>query len=68
MRSEYQTLSHQNVIVKNTMLSYLNTHKYILTYRGGKIHEIENVLRDGRQHSNITDVLSFSGSDSDTNH
>ena len=44
----------KNLVVKSTMFPHRNIHKYNWTYPDGKIHnQIDNMLTDGRWHSNI---------------
>jgi hypothetical protein len=51
------------------MSPHLNIHKYTWTFPDGKTpNQIDHILRDRRWHSNILDVLSFRGTDCDTDH
>jgi hypothetical protein len=58
-----------NLIVKNTTCPHHNIHKHTWTSPDGVTHnQIDHVLIDRRQHSNILDVCSFRGADCDTDH
>jgi endonuclease/exonuclease/phosphatase family metal-dependent hydrolase len=59
----------KNVIVKSTAFPQCNIHKHIWTSSDVVTHnQIDHVLIDKRQHSNILDVRSFRGTDCDTDH
>jgi endonuclease/exonuclease/phosphatase family metal-dependent hydrolase len=58
----------KNLVVKSTMFSHRNIHKYTCTSPHGKTHQIDHVLIDRRWHSSILDVRSFRGADCDTDH
>jgi hypothetical protein len=59
----------KNLVVKSTMFPHRNIHKYTWTSPDGKTHnQIDHVLIDRRQHSSILSVLSFRGTDCDTDH
>jgi endonuclease/exonuclease/phosphatase family metal-dependent hydrolase len=61
----------KNLIAKITMLSHRNIHKFTSTSPDGKTHnQIDHILIDRRQHSNIhvLDVRSFRAADCDTDH
>jgi len=46
---------------------YHNIHKYTWTSPDGKTHnQIDHIVTDRRQHSNMVDVWSFRGADCDT--
>jgi ankyrin repeat protein len=57
----------KNVIVKSTMFTHHNIHKYAWTSPNGKTHiHIDHILIEKRQHSNIVDVQPFRGTYCDT--
>jgi endonuclease/exonuclease/phosphatase family metal-dependent hydrolase len=59
----------KNLIVKSTTFPHHNLHKHTWTSPDGVTHhQIDNVLIDKRQHSNILDVRSFREADCDTDH
>jgi hypothetical protein len=59
----------KNLIVKSTTFSHRDIHKHTWTFPDGVTHnQIDHVLIDKRQHSNILDVRPFRGSDCDTDH
>jgi endonuclease/exonuclease/phosphatase family metal-dependent hydrolase len=59
----------KNLVVKSTMFSHRNIHKYTRTSPDGKTNnQIDRVLIDRRWHSSILDVRSFRGADCDTDH
>src|SRR5215468_10162524 len=50
----------KNLVVKSTMFTHRNVHKYTWTSPDGKTHnQIDHVLIDRRRHSSIVDVRSF---------
>ena len=56
-------------LINSTMFPHRNIHKYTWTFPDGKTHsQIDHVWIDRRWHSNILDVRSFRGADSDTDH
>jgi hypothetical protein len=57
----------KNLVVRCTMFPHRRIHKYTWTSPEGNTHnQIDHVLIDRRQHSNILDVRYFRGADSDT--
>jgi len=59
----------KNLVVKSTMFSHRNIHKYTWTSPDGKTHnQIDHVLIDRRWHSSALDVQSLRGADCDTDH
>jgi hypothetical protein len=59
----------KNIVVKSIMFPHRKIHKYTWTTPEGNTHnQIDHVLIDRRQHSNILDVQSFSEADCDTDH
>jgi hypothetical protein len=58
-----------NLIVKSTTFPHHDIHKHAWTSPEGVPHnQIDHVLIDKRQHSNILDILSLRGADCDTDH
>ena len=56
-------------LVKNTMFSHRDIHKYTWTSPDGKTHNrIEYILIGRRWHSIILDMRNFRGTDCDTDH
>jgi endonuclease/exonuclease/phosphatase family metal-dependent hydrolase len=54
--------------VKSTMFPHRNIHEVTWTSPDGRIHnQIDHILIDRRQHSNILDVRSIRAADCDTN-
>jgi hypothetical protein len=59
----------KNLTVKSTTFPHHDIHKHTCTSPDGVTHnQIDNVLIDKRQHSNILDVQPFRGADCDTDH
>jgi hypothetical protein len=59
----------KNLIAKSTIFPHHNIHEHTWTSPDGVTHnQIDHVLVDKRQHSNILDVQAFTGADCDTNH
>ena len=59
----------KNLVVKSTMISHRNIHKYTWTSPDGKTHnQTDHILIDRRRHSSILDAQSFRGADCDTDH
>ena len=59
----------KNLVVKSTMFTHRNIHKYNWTSPGGKAHnQIDHVLIDRTWQSSVLDVRSFRGADCDTDH
>jgi hypothetical protein len=59
----------KNLIVKSTIFPHRDIHKHTWTSPDGVIHnQIDHVLLDKRQHSNILDIQSLRGADCDTDH
>jgi hypothetical protein len=58
----------KNIIIKNTTFPHRDIHKHTWTCPDGITHQIDHVLIDKRQHSNILDVQTFTGADCDTDH
>jgi hypothetical protein len=59
----------KNLIVKSTSLPHCNIHKHTWTSPDGVTHnQIDHVLIDKRQLSNILNVQSFRGADCNTDH
>jgi len=57
------------MVVKSTMLTHRNIHKYTWTSTDGKTHnQIDHILIDRIWQSNVLDVRSFRGADCDTDH
>jgi endonuclease/exonuclease/phosphatase family metal-dependent hydrolase len=51
------------------MIPHYSIHKHICTTTDGKTHnQIDHILRNKKWYSNIVDVQSFRGADSDTDH
>jgi hypothetical protein len=57
-----------NLIVKNMLFQYQNIHKYAWTSDGKTHSQTDHIMIDERWHLSVTDVLSFRGSDCDTDH
>ena len=54
------------LVVKSTMISHRNIHKYTWTSLNWNTHnQIYHILIDRRRHSSILDVRSFRGADCD---
>jgi endonuclease/exonuclease/phosphatase family metal-dependent hydrolase len=59
----------KNLIVKSTTFPCHDIHKHTWTSPDGVTHnQVDHVLIDKRQHSNILDVQSFRRADCDTDH
>jgi len=59
----------KNLVVKSTMFTHRNIHKYTWTSPDGKTHnQTDHVLIDRRWHSSVLDVRCFRGADCDTDH
>jgi hypothetical protein len=59
----------KSLVVKSKVFPYQNIHKYTRTSDDGKtLNQTDHVLMDRRWHSRILDILSFCGTDCDTNH
>jgi hypothetical protein len=59
----------KNLIVKSTTFQHSDIHKHTWTSPDGVTHnQRDHVLIDKRRHSNMLDVLSFTGADCDTDH
>jgi len=59
----------KNLVVKSTMFSHRNIHKYTWTSPYGKTHnQIDHMLIDRRWHLSVLDVGSFKEADYDTDH
>jgi hypothetical protein len=59
----------KNLIVKSTMFSHRNIHKYTSTSPDGNTHnQIDHILIDRRRHSSVLDVRPFRAADCDTDH
>jgi exonuclease III len=59
----------KNIVVKSTMFTHRNIHKYTWTSPDGKTtNQIDHVLIGGRRHSSIHDVRSFREADCDIDH
>jgi hypothetical protein len=59
----------KNLIVKSTTFPHRDIHKHTWTSPDGVRHnQIDHVLIDKRQHSNMLDVRSFRVADCDTDH
>jgi len=59
----------KNLLVKSTYFAYKDIHKYTLVSPDGKtLNQIDRVLVDRRRHTNIMDVRSYRGAESDTGH
>jgi hypothetical protein len=59
----------KNLIIKSTMFSYCNIHKFTWTTPDGKTcNHIDHILVDRRRQSSILDVQSFRVADCDTDH
>jgi hypothetical protein len=59
----------KNLIVKSTTFPHCNIHKHTWTSPNGVTHtQMDHVLIDKRQHSNILYVHSSRGADCDTDH
>jgi hypothetical protein len=59
----------KNLIVRSTTFPHRDIHKHTWTSRDGVAHnQIDHVLIDKRQHSNILYIRSFRGADCDTDH
>ena len=63
-------MPHQKIlVVKSTMFSHRNIHKYTWISPDGKTHnQIDHILIDRRRHSSILDVRSFRGTECDPHH
>jgi hypothetical protein len=62
-------VTSRNLIVKSTMFSHRNIHKFTWTSPDGKVYnQIKYILIDRRRHSSILDVRSFRAADCDTGH
>jgi hypothetical protein len=49
--------TYKNLIVKSTIFSHRNIHKFTWTSPDGKIHsQIDHILIDRRRHSSVHDV------------
>ena len=58
-----------NQVVKSTMFSHRNVHKYTWTCPDGKNHnQFAHVFVDVRWHSSVLDVRNFRRADCDTEH
>jgi hypothetical protein len=49
-------VTSKNLILKSTMFSYCNIHKYNWTSDGKTHNQTDHILRDRREHSSISDV------------
>jgi hypothetical protein len=59
----------KNLTIKSTMFPHCNIHKFTkLSFDGKTRIQIDHILEDRRQHSNVVDVLSFTAADRDTDH
>jgi len=59
----------KNLVVKSTMFTHRNIHKYTWTSPDGKTHNpIDHILTDRSWPSSIVDVRSFWGAECDTDH
>jgi hypothetical protein len=59
----------KNSVVRSTMFSHRNIHKYTCTSPEGKTrNKVDHVLVDRRRHSNILYVRYFMGADCDTDY
>jgi hypothetical protein len=57
----------KNLIVKSTVFSHCNIHKYTWTYPDRNIHnQIDHILIERRRHSSVRDVRSFRAADCGT--
>jgi endonuclease/exonuclease/phosphatase family metal-dependent hydrolase len=66
---EVNFATSKNLIVKSMTFPHHNIHKHTWTSPDFVTHnQIDHVLIDKRQHSNILDVRSFRGADCDTDH
>jgi hypothetical protein len=58
-----------NLTVESVMLPHHNNHKFTWTSHDGKTHnQIDNILKDRRQHLNVLVVQSVRAAECDTNH
>src|SRR5215469_147361 len=59
----------KNLVVKSTMFTHRNIHKYTWTSPDGHTYnQIDHILIDRRRHSSILDVRCFRGDDCDSDH
>jgi endonuclease/exonuclease/phosphatase family metal-dependent hydrolase len=66
---EVNFATSKNLIVESPTSQHHDIYKHTWTSSDGVTHnQIDHVLTDKTQHSNVLDVRSFTGADSDTDH